>query len=194
MYPTTHRRHASPPRSEAALLASARRGDNAAAGQIYDQHAAALLQIACAILRDSDQSEKVVADVIVQVCTGADDPGEQASLRHQLSRLTYLLCVQRLPTTAQPGDPAEDHHDNAFAAMIMLRELARQQRAAIALVTLGDHTVVDVARLLRLPPARVLALLPSCLGDLRPTDDLPDQDRPPLVRRRHSSWALSDLR
>jgi hypothetical protein len=50
--------------------------------------------------------------------------------------------------------------------MTGLSVLAGRQRAALALVMVGDHTNLDVADLLELPPATVRALLWSCLRDL----------------------------
>ncbi|GAB3830565.1 RNA polymerase sigma factor [Kribbella italica] len=175
---------------EVTLVAAAQSGQDEAAGEIFDRHGTALLQLALAILRDGDQAEAVVADVIVQVCTESVDLLGDKSLRLELARRTYLHCVQRLPAVADisgmPAGPA-----GAVVAMTKLKELSRQQRATIALVMAGDHSYVDVAQLLRLSPARVLALLCSCLRELATTEKT-GCDQRPLIKRRHSSWAQSE--
>lgn len=183
-----------PPAHEAALLASARWGDEAAAGEICDRHGSALLSLACAMLLDSDAAEQVVAEAIAEVCTQHVDDVEAGRLRHNLTRRTYLRCVDLLASDRfdQPCELAQD--DGTVAAMTKLREIARQQRAAVVLIMVGDHTGPEVAQLLGLTSARVVALMSSCLNELQPASDEPDDRAAPPARTRHSSWASSQPR
>jgi DNA-directed RNA polymerase specialized sigma24 family protein len=159
-----------------ALLALALRGDVSAPAQVCDGHGPALFSLACAVLGDREDAQWVVAEVIVAACTrpGAIRPG--GSLRHELARLTYLRCA-RLGTGGearldQLSDLPGAGQGSAIAVMTELSAAAGQQRAALALVKVGDHTYLEVADLLGLPVATVAGLLRSGLRDLQVADGL----------------------
>ncbi|TKK76149.1 hypothetical protein [Kribbella jiaozuonensis] len=114
----------------------------------------------------------MVVEVVARACA---DPTRTVavptgSLRRELARQTYLYCSRDRPETdrPQPG--------SALERMARLNETARQQRAAIALVQCGDHSVDDVAELLGLSFPAVAALLTSGLRDLEAADPRPADD------------------
>ncbi len=185
--PAEHR-----PSQAGAPAMPAGRLDEADAGEVCDRHGAALLSLACAILLDDEEAERIVVEVIAAACTGPVDDFVPGSLRYNLARRTYLHCMDSLAADAdEPRDRL--HDDGAVAAMDKLREIARQQRASVVLIMMGDHTAPDVAQLLGLTPARVVALLSSCVGELRTADRQIAQSTISPARRRRSSWASSEL-
>jgi DNA-directed RNA polymerase specialized sigma24 family protein len=147
------------------VLEAAQLGDLEAVSRICDHHGAALYNIARALVIDPPRAESVVVDVVARACA---DPGATAatatgSLRRELARLTYLYSCRWL------AEAEKSRAEPALESMAMLSRTAHQQRAAIALVRCGDHTVHDVAELLGLPLQAVAMLLTSGLRELEMT-------------------------
>ena len=150
------------------LLDAAAAGDVQAIALICDRHGAALFSIAWSIMGDPGRAESVVVDVVARACA---DPGATAvaatgSLRRELTRLTYLYSLRSLACV----DRTRPARWSALLRMAEVAELAGQQRAAVALVQCGDHSVDDVADLIDLPVQAVAALLCAGLRDLESAD------------------------
>jgi hypothetical protein len=126
-------------------------------------HGPPLRTLAATILRNNAAAEMVVVDVISTRCAG---PGGLVELptRRELARLTYLRCLRAGAIDDRiAGRPARDRPDSSPASitLIGLRVLAHHQRAAVALVELGDHTCYEVSELLGLSPDATAQLLAS---------------------------------
>lgn len=99
--------------------------------RIWSAHGDQIRWIAETILGNRAVAQVVVVDVITTRCRRPLAAGELPS-RHELARMTYLRC---------------------------LRAGAQHERAAVALVELGDHSTDDVADLLGLSTETVAQLL-----------------------------------
>jgi hypothetical protein len=118
--------------------------------RIWSAHGDQLRWIAETILVSKSAAQVVVVDVIAACCKG---PLDQLPSRHELARMTYLGCLRAGAVSYRiNGRPDRDRPDSSIAsiAMVGLRVLAQHQRAAVALVELGDHSRDDVADLLGL--------------------------------------------
>ncbi|WP_328999276.1 hypothetical protein OHA18_33130 [Kribbella sp. NBC_00709] len=107
--------------------------------QIWAAYGDQLRWIAETILGNRVLAQVLVVDVIATRSANPLASGGQFPSRHELARMTYLRCVR----AGAVGD----------------RVLVRQQRAAVALVDLGDHSSGDVADLFGLPAEAVAELL-----------------------------------
>lgn len=129
--------------------------------RIWSAHGDQIRWIAETILGNRAVAQVVVVDVITTRCRRPLAAGELPS-RHELARMTYLRCL-RAGAVSDPieGRPDRDRPDSSIASITMvgLRVLAQHQRAAFALVELGDHSTDDVADLLGLSAETVAQLL-----------------------------------
>lgn len=146
---------------------------------LYDDHGAALFAVARLLLDDLGDARGVVVDVLIE--NGRRQlPGQD--VRRYLACQVYLGCVRArmrrhavLPESeAHTLPPRAVRHTSAVPG---LAELSEQQRAAVALCLYGEHTYVDVADTLSLPPPVVTTLLRSGLRKLRAAQRAPGSER-----------------
>ncbi|MBM7789735.1 RNA polymerase sigma factor [Tenggerimyces flavus] len=170
-------RDASVPPEDHALLEAARTGDLTAVGRVCDRHGAALFALANIISGDREFARLVAVDVLKHACTAPEQPAEGAliSVRHDLARLIYRRCAKPSRFLGYQDDLEPRHRgragtdrprDGGCDLIAELAVLADQQRTAVALALLGDHSYRDIGSLMGLPPQLTASLVSSGLNQL----------------------------
>lgn len=132
--------------------------DTVWAEDLWNAHGQYVYSMACALLGDETAALQAVIFGMVDlhrsdVTTSAEDT--TAALARSVYRRSTQLAVETPVSTALPP------------AMAWLSQLARAQRAALALCAFGGLSHTDAAELLDLEPPTVAGLLTSGLDDLK---------------------------
>lgn len=117
--------------SDAALVAQARKGDQAAFEQLVRRHQRYVFNVAYRVLGDTVEAEDVTQEAFVRAWRGLAGFREQARFTTWLYRITHNLCLNRLPKLRREllqVEPLEDILDDAAPAPPDLLE-AREQMA-----------------------------------------------------------------
>lgn len=82
---------------EAGLLTAARKGDQDALGQIFDNYAPALFRYAVRLCHDPAEADRIVGDVFAQLLEHlSDGRGPRTNLRSYLYQITYHVLVDHV--------------------------------------------------------------------------------------------------
>ena len=128
--------------------------------ELLDRHAGSLWSMALFFFDDLDRAESVVAELLVDA---AVEPYtmSQADIRRDLSRRMYLtsrrLSMRRGPPAGTLLRPDEDA--TGSVTHVLLTTVTEQERAAIALCWLGEHSYQEASELMSLPARDVLNVL-----------------------------------
>jgi RNA polymerase sigma-70 factor (ECF subfamily) len=119
--------------SDAALVAQARKGDQAAFEQLVRRHQRYVFNVAYRVLDDAFEAEDVTQEAFVRAWRGLTGFREQARFTTWLYRITHNLCLNRLPKLRREllqVEPLEDILDDAAPAPPDLFE-AQEQMASL---------------------------------------------------------------
>ena len=129
----------------AAALVRVAGGDRAALRIVYDDTSAKLFGVCVRILNNRSEAEDVLQDVYVTVWrkAGTFDPG-------RVSPITWLVAIARNCSIdrlraaggargADPIETAEDVHDPALAAVVVLEQAQEHARLATCLCELDER-------------------------------------------------------
>jgi hypothetical protein len=119
-------------------------------------HGRAAFALACALLGNEEMAVRATSLGIVDLACSPAVPA--AGTRRALARRVYWRCEQIA------GETTRGVHQPA--TMVRLRQLARLQRACLALCVFGGHTYREAASLLGVPPLTVARSLTSGLTEL----------------------------
>jgi RNA polymerase sigma-70 factor (ECF subfamily) len=168
----------------AALISSIARGDQQAYGQFYDRTAGAVLGMVLGVIRDQQQSEKVMQEILVEAWRTASrfDPG-QGSAMSWLMTLAHRRAVGHV----RSEQPADERENRASAAWIgddepsgpaeaaleagrvrrCLGTLTQEQRESVTLAYCGGYSYTEVAALTGVPASTVRTRLRDALIRIR---------------------------
>src|SRR5665647_996133 len=135
-------------RSDAHLLAAARRGDHVAFVRILREHDAQLRALVSRLIGSRDEMDDVMQEAAIKAFRSLPGFRGDAALGTWLHRLTYTTCVdylrrhrdlEALPTgpDSEPASTDEDPAeivDRRVAFAALLAGLSTEQRAAVVLV------------------------------------------------------------
>lgn len=127
------------------------------AEDLWNDHGQLVYSMACALLGDESAAMQAVAEGMVDFVQADAVTGEdttRALARHVYRRTTYLTAGTADSSALPP-------------AMVWLAQLARLQRAALALCAFGGFTCRSAAELLGTTPGAVAQLLSSGLDEVR---------------------------
>lgn len=119
--------------SDAALVARARKGDQAAFEQLVRRHQRYVFNVAYRVLGDAAEAEDVTQEAFVRAWRGLAGFREQARFTTWLYRITHNLCLNRLPKLRREllqVEPLEDILDDAAPTPPDLLE-AQEQMALL---------------------------------------------------------------
>ena len=132
-------------------------GADAWAEDLWTSHGQVVYSMACALLGDESAAMRAVAlgmlDLVRSDAASADDT-VAALTRHVYRRSTELAAVPAVSTVLPP-------------AMAWLAQLARLQRAALALCVFGGLRYTEAAELLGVTPLTLAGLLSSGLAEVQ---------------------------
>ncbi len=127
------------------------------AERLWDDHGAAAYTLACALLGDEAAAGRAVALGMTDfVRSHVDSSG--ADTRRSVARHVYRRCADLASET--PGTTG------LSPTMVWIAQLARAQRACLALCVFGGLTYRDAADLLDVAPVTAARMLASVLTDL----------------------------
>ncbi len=149
------------PSAPAAFPAGATSTDDWAE-DLWNAHGQVVYSMACALLGDESAAMRAVALGMVDLVR-ADEVTSAADTARALARHIYRhsahLASETYDSTSLPS------------AMVWLAQLARLQRAALALCAFGGLTYTDAAKVLGITPLAVAQLLTSGLEEIRRLSD-----------------------
>jgi len=128
----------------------------------WDGHGASLYALACALLVDEEAALRAVALAMVDLYSPA---GVDAEVSPEVTLRTAAACVYMRCHDGLTATPIVRTMTTP-PLMVWLGELARGQRAALALCVFGGHTYQQAATRLDLPLEVAADLLTSGLRDL----------------------------
>ncbi|HEV2087928.1 MAG TPA: RNA polymerase sigma factor SigM, partial [Cryptosporangiaceae bacterium] len=145
------------------LLAAHLDGDADAFGALVRRHRDRLWAVALRTLGDREEAADALQDALLSAYRSAAKYRGEAAVTTWLHRIVVNACLDRirrqrvratvpLPESgahepAQPGDTMADH-DTAMAVQDALAAIPAEQRAALVLVDIEGHTVVEAAEIL----------------------------------------------
>jgi RNA polymerase sigma-70 factor, ECF subfamily len=161
----------------AALISLIARGDQQAYGQFYDRTAGA-------VIRDREQSEKVMQEILVEAWRTASrfDPGQGSAMSWLMT-----LAHRRAVGYVRSEQPADERENRASAAWIgddlpsgpaeaaleagrvrrCLGTLTQEQRESVTLAYCGGYSYTEVAALTGVPASTVRTRLRDALIRIR---------------------------
>jgi len=158
--------------SQTGLIERLRRGEARAVGEVYDEHAGAVLAFARRLVGDEAAAEDLVHEVFVTLPSAIKSFQEASSLRTFLvsiavnhARHHVRAAARRRAAMARFGEepsndatsPEEDvmRVDLARALSLALDELPIEQRVAFVLCEVEERTSREVAEIVGAPEATV---------------------------------------
>jgi len=148
---------ASPPATPLSpdLIAHTRTGDPAALGELYAQHARALLALACRLTGSAADAEDVVHDVFLGLPEALRRYEERGSLASWLKRVTARVALNRLRARGRSREvalpPNAAHSADALDAVALqsaIDALPDALRAVFVLKEIEGYSHAEVAALL----------------------------------------------
>jgi RNA polymerase sigma-70 factor (ECF subfamily) len=148
-----------------ALLERIRRGDTAAAGELFERHSPALLRFTDRLLSDRTAAEEVTQEVFVKVITRAhqyDGRAEVASWlfaiaanacrdRRRRERRASVVPLEAIAEPAQKGEGIESRllsRERRAAVRQALSDLSEEQREALVLARYHGLPYSEIASVL----------------------------------------------
>ena len=171
--------------AEQELLAKAKRFDQDALGQIYDQYSTALYRYAYRQLGHAQMAEDCVAETFARFLNALkQNKGPKNHLRAYLYRIAHNWINDQYRRGTQPTDSIEDREDltddaqvsvehtvqqNLEAEVIRgyLKELTDEQRQVIVLKHLENLDNAEVAEIMNKNVGSIKALNSRALNNLR---------------------------
>jgi RNA polymerase sigma-70 factor (ECF subfamily) len=160
------------PAPEAALVAHAQRGDANAFETLVRQHKDSVLNLARRMVADRDAAEDIAQETFIKAYRQLHRFRGESSFATWLYRITvnearqYLRAHHRrtarwerqrdLAAAERPADPSEG---DTVPLIVLLQELSKDQREALALFYLRELSVEEIARALGAPVGTIKARL-----------------------------------
>lgn len=154
--------------SDAALVARARQGDQAAFEQLVRKHQRYAFNVAYRVLQDAPEAEDVTQEAFVRAWRGLPGFREQAQFTTWLYRIVHNLCLNRLPrlrrellqvepledmlddTAPSPPDLLEAQEQMAFLHA-ELEQMPEKYRLVLSLRYLQHLSYEEIAAALNVP-------------------------------------------
>src|SRR6188472_2418498 len=161
-------------RSDAALAARVRGGDERAFEELYDRHAAPLLAFCRHLLGSREESEDALQQTFLSAHRSLERDGAPEHVKAWLYTIARNRCLSVLrarrdevaldddggPVISTRGLAAEVEERADLRALVGdLGRLPDDQRAALVLFELGDHSQDDIAEILGVRREKVKALV-----------------------------------
>jgi RNA polymerase sigma-70 factor, ECF subfamily len=193
------------PASDAELLRQHVSGDAEAFGLLFLRHRDRLWAVAIRTLADPEEAADALQDAMISAFRRAGSFRGESAVTTWLHRIVVNSCLDRMrrraarPVTARSDeqsldtlalgsavpDPASDT-DTSLDVLVALRQLPRDQQAALVLVDMLGYPVADAADVLGVAPgtvksrcARGRARLAPRLAHLRKDDQAKDTPADP---------------
>jgi RNA polymerase sigma factor (sigma-70 family) len=165
------------PRSDAALVAACRAGDQSAWNDLVDRFARYVYAIAVQAFRLSPQdAEDVFQEVFARVYDRLDTLREPDALRPWIGQLTRRECIDRLRASAReipaeelPETAADtlDTIEEAFDVQVALGRMPGECREVLDRFFCRDESYRTIGDELGLPSGTIASRISRCLARLR---------------------------
>ena len=164
-------------RSDAALVAACRAGEQAAWSELVDRFSRYVYAIATQAFRlNADDAEDVFQEVFACIFDRLDTLREPEALRPWIAQLTRRECIDRIRGSAREipaeelPDQAEevlDEIEEAFDVHVALDSLQDECRDVLDRFFCRDESYRTIGDALGLPSGTIASRISRCLGRLR---------------------------
>lgn len=164
-------------RSDAALVAACRAGEEAAWNELVERFSRYVYAIATQAFRlGAEDAEDVFQEVFTRIFDRLDTLREPDALRPWIAQLTRRECVDRIRggTRETPADElpeqaeeALDHIEEAFDVHVALGSLPNECREVLDRFFCRDESYRTIGEELGLPAGTIASRISRCLGRLR---------------------------
>ena len=155
------------------LLERIRRGDTAAAGELFERHSPALLRFADRLLGDRTAAEEVTQEVFVKVITRAHQYDGRAEVASWLFAIAANACRDRrrkerraavipLEAVAEPA-----HKGEGIESRLLSRERKAAVRQALSELSEEQREALVLARYHGLPYSEIASVLGISVGAVK---------------------------
>lgn len=156
-----------------ALLERIRRGDTAAAGELFERHSPALLRFTDRLLSDRAAAEEVTQEVFVKVITRAHQYDGRAEVASWLFAIAANACRDRrrrerrasvvpLEAIAEPA-----HKGEGVESRLLSRERRAAVRQALSDLSEEQREALVLARYHGLPYSEIASVLGISVGAVK---------------------------
>lgn len=155
------------------LLERIRRGDTAAAGELFERHSPALLRFSDRLLGDRTAAEEVTQEVFVKVITRAHQYDGRAEVASWLFAIAANACRDRrrkerraavipLEAVAEPA-----HKGEGIESRLLSRERKAAVRQALSELSEEQREALVLARYHGLPYSEIASVLGISVGAVK---------------------------
>jgi RNA polymerase sigma-70 factor (ECF subfamily) len=155
------------------LLERIRRGDTAAAGELFERHSPALLRLSDRLLGDRTAAEEVTQEVFVKVITRAHQYDGRAEVASWLFAIAANACRDRrrkerraavipLEAVAEPA-----HKGEGIESRLLSRERKAAVRQALSELSEEQREALVLARYHGLPYSEIASVLGISVGAVK---------------------------
>lgn len=155
------------------LLERIRRGDTAAAGELFERHSPALLRFADRLLGDRTAAEEITQEVFVKVITRAHQYDGRAEVASWLFAIAANACRDRrrkerraavipLEAVAEPA-----HKGEGIESRLLSRERKAAVRQALSELSEEQREALVLARYHGLPYSEIASVLGISVGAVK---------------------------
>lgn len=175
---------------EAALIARTCRGDQAAFGELVEEHRGRILRVCFRLMGNVEDAKDVAQEVFLQAYLGLDRFRGSARFRTWLYRIAVNRCLNALRERRLSAEPLDESipdprptPDRVFARRELCRDIDRalerlspDLRAAVVLRDCLGCSYAEIAEVLDVPlgtvKSRISAARWTLRGSLEAADDL----------------------
>lgn len=164
-------------RSDAALVAACRAGEQAAWNELVERFARYVYAIAAQAFRlGADDVEDVFQEVFARIFDRLDTLRDPEALRPWIAQLTRRECIDRLRASAREAPADElperaeellDRIEEAFDVHVALDSLPGECREVLDRFFCRDESYRTIGEELGLPAGTIASRISRCLGRLR---------------------------
>lgn len=168
------------------LIRAAKKGDQQAFGQLYEQIYQDLYRFAYYTLKDEHDAQDVVSEAVMDAWSGIRKLKEDDAFHAWMFKILSVKCKRKLKSYVERGqisslDEAEDLPSDESGLSLELKQafaqLSDEERMIVSMTVFGGYDSAEIAKILKLnrntvrsKHSRALAKLKTFLGEQEKTE------------------------
>jgi len=168
------------------LIRAAKKGDQQAFGQLYEQIYQDLYRFAYYTLKDEHDAQDVVSEAVMDAWAGIRKLKEDDAFHAWMFKILSVKCKRKLKSYVERGqisslDEAEDLPSDENGLSLELKQafaqLSDEERMIVSMTVFGGYDSAEIAKILKLnrntvrsKHSRALAKLKTFLGEQEKTE------------------------